>query len=311
MGEPVNPRHLTILADGTLCALYDAGEDVYFRVFDAAGNVYDPTAKRFVAIGSTADDFIESTEITSIGGTGFSAYKAALTLAELHSAGDLKPLLALAFDNAAPADADVTILPPLQFAVQFGRLGEAPVTVHCDVSVKSTEGNIAQLKVWVDRDSQRMEVATAGGTIFTVDAGTDVITSAGHGLSDGDVLLLTTSNALPAGLSAGTPYFVRDKTTDTFKLSATSGGAAIDLTTAGTGVHKWHQPTARLRLREHGADLGTLLFDEEFDASHLIDNVFEKELSNPGFVPDRQYDALAEVSENGNTHSSYTPHVVM
>jgi hypothetical protein len=32
-------------------------------------------------------------------------------------------------------------------------------------------------------------------------------------------------------------YFLRDKTTDTAKLALTVGGAAINLTTAGTGVH--------------------------------------------------------------------------
>mgnify|MGYP003113580698 CR=1 FL=1 len=37
------------------------------------------------------------------------------------------------------------------------------------------------------------------------------------------------------GLTSGTTYFVRDKTTTTIKLAATSGGTAIDLTSQGTG----------------------------------------------------------------------------
>lgn len=74
---------------------------------------------------------------------------------------------------------------------------------------------------------------------FTANAGTDFITSAGHGLSDGDLLKLSTTTTLPAGLAINTAYYVINKTTDTFKLSLTSGGSAIDITNTGTGTHTW------------------------------------------------------------------------
>lgn len=70
---------------------------------------------------------------------------------------------------------------------------------------------------------------------FTANSGTDVITSTAHGLNNGDIVIMRPGD-LPAPLIAGTLYYVRDKTTDTFKLAATSGGAAIDLTTNGTGT---------------------------------------------------------------------------
>ncbi len=38
---------------------------------------------------------------------------------------------------------------------------------------------------------------------------------------------------LPTGLTEGTVYFVVSSATDTFKLSATSGGSAINITTDG------------------------------------------------------------------------------
>lgn len=62
---------------------------------------------------------------------------------------------------------------------------------------------------------------------------TDVITLNGHGFSDGDKVKFSALTG-GAGLSTNTEYFVRDKTTNTFKLAATSGGAAIDFTTAIT-----------------------------------------------------------------------------
>jgi hypothetical protein len=39
---------------------------------------------------------------------------------------------------------------------------------------------------------------------------------------------------VPGGLVEGNVYFVRDATADTFRLAATSGGVALDITSAGT-----------------------------------------------------------------------------
>lgn len=74
--------------------------------------------------------------------------------------------------------------------------------------------------------------------VFTVDSTTDIFTSTGHFLTDTDeVTVGNTGGALPAPLVAGTSYFVRDKTANTFKLAATSGGAAINITSNGTGTN--------------------------------------------------------------------------
>ena len=72
-------------------------------------------------------------------------------------------------------------------------------------------------------------------------ATTDIITSNAHGLSEGDCIWVSNSGgALPAGLSASTNYYVRDVTTNTFKVSATPMGTAVDITGAGTGTHTYN-----------------------------------------------------------------------
>lgn len=78
------------------------------------------------------------------------------------------------------------------------------------------------------------------GQTFTADASTDTITASSHGLSNGDRVLLTSTTALPAGLSANTVYYVINSATNTFKLSATAGGPAINITDAGTGTHTFY-----------------------------------------------------------------------
>lgn len=71
-------------------------------------------------------------------------------------------------------------------------------------------------------------------TDFTALAATDVFTAVGHAFSDTTAVVLTGAS-LPGGFTSGTKYFVRDMTGNTFKLAATSGGAAIDVTSDGVG----------------------------------------------------------------------------
>lgn len=66
--------------------------------------------------------------------------------------------------------------------------------------------------------------------VFTAAAATDLITSTAHGFADGDAVEVESEGGtVPAGLSENTKYYVRDSLANTFKLAATSGGAAIDL----------------------------------------------------------------------------------
>ncbi|MFH1732451.1 MAG: hypothetical protein ABIF82_12490, partial [Planctomycetota bacterium] len=75
----------------------------------------------------------------------------------------------------------------------------------------------------------------------TVNADTDVFTSAAHGLTTGQPLQISTSSALPAGLTASTTYYVRKAGADTFTLHGTNAGAVansgkVTVTDTGTGT---------------------------------------------------------------------------
>ncbi|AFM13477.1 hypothetical protein [Turneriella parva] len=72
-----------------------------------------------------------------------------------------------------------------------------------------------------------------------------IVSLKGHGLEANDKVYLTTTGTLPAGLNAGTPtsnfYYVKAPVTpDSFRLSETIGGAAVNTTSAGSGVHTLH-----------------------------------------------------------------------
>jgi uncharacterized phiE125 gp8 family phage protein len=75
-------------------------------------------------------------------------------------------------------------------------------------------------------------------TPFTVNTTTDTLTAKGHPFANNDpVRLMNSGGALPAGTSDYLDYYAVSVSGDTLKLSLTEGGAAVDITSAGTGTH--------------------------------------------------------------------------
>lgn len=78
-------------------------------------------------------------------------------------------------------------------------------------------------------------IGEADAKAFTVAAATDALTSAAHGYSNGDTVVLRT--LIPgAPLAIATIYHVRDVAANTFKLATTAGGSAINITGDGSGT---------------------------------------------------------------------------
>ena len=65
---------------------------------------------------------------------------------------------------------------------------------------------------------------------MTATASTDKVNSTAHGLANGDVVIFSTLTG-GAGLVVDTPYYVVNKATNDFEVSATRGGTKIDITT--------------------------------------------------------------------------------
>lgn len=73
---------------------------------------------------------------------------------------------------------------------------------------------------------------------FAAPSSTSVLLAPGSAYANGTtvVVFATSGSALPAGLTAGTVYYVVSASGDSFQLSATSGGSAITLTGDGSGI---------------------------------------------------------------------------
>ena len=78
------------------------------------------------------------------------------------------------------------------------------------------------------------DLANTDGPVTFQDSG-DTVTRTNHGYADGDVVSFATITST-TGISTNAPYYVISATTNTFQLSTSPGGAAITLTTDGSGT---------------------------------------------------------------------------
>ena len=87
---------------------------------------------------------------------------------------------------------------------------------------------------------------SALGTFTVTIASPAVFTKTGHGLVAGDEVYFTTTGALPTGLTASTKYYVISTglTTDDFRVSATSGGSAVNTSGSQSGTHSVYRFSA-------------------------------------------------------------------
>lgn len=76
--------------------------------------------------------------------------------------------------------------------------------------------------------------------IYNADPTTDFLSLGSHGFENDDIVQFvnTGGGELPGGLSLLTTYYVLNKTADTFQVSETKGGDAVDITDAGSGENR-------------------------------------------------------------------------
>lgn len=138
---------------------------------------------------------------------------------------------------------------PLRKVTSITYLDSANVSQTLATTVYDVDANelpgivsLAYAQVWPTTYYHPAAVSvnfTAGcATPFTAATDTEIITAAGHPFATGDVVrAMNSGGALPTGLSANTNYYAIGVSGDTLQLSATSGGTAINITTAGTGTN--------------------------------------------------------------------------
>lgn len=86
-----------------------------------------------------------------------------------------------------------------------------------------------------------------------VNVTSNVFSATGHPYQNGDVVTLSTIGSLPAPLVSSRDYWIVERATNSFKLSETAGGTAIDITT--TGSNSILQPQLFVRLDDESEEV--------------------------------------------------------
>ena len=167
---------------------------------------------------------------------------------------------------------------------------------------------------------------TVIGLPIQVNAATDTITSTdglGAVYANGTPITFASGgmlypNNLPSPLAQDTTYYIRDLSGNSFKVAATPGGAAIDLTNVGTGMQSFSNQSVPHGWKFSGIEFaptsGTFLFNEIIVGnghetsplsmpSHFeFDRIWMHDFSEAQNGPIR---GIAENSTNFNIHDSY------
>ncbi len=185
--------------------------------------IYRRTKTNADAWGTSGVDMIEALnnanehELSLIRGRSDNFYPTAWTTSDL-STGTAVPVFDSLFHE----------LNPLRVVYQYA-LDNTPKKAAAllqELQIKET----AMLRFYGTRTYKIFTVTIASPGVFTRKA---------HGLRSGDRVLLSTTGALPTGLSVATWYYVISSGLgeDTFQLSATKDGAAINTSVSQSGTH--------------------------------------------------------------------------
>lgn len=120
----------------------------------------------------------------------------------------------------------------------YGACRGAFYALKSDGSVVTFAGTSDRLYTMNNTDYAWKPVSKVA-TVTISSASPGVVSFTGHPFAANDPVVFSNSGgALPAAITAGTIYFVKTVlTADTFTISATPGGTAINTASAGTGTH--------------------------------------------------------------------------
>ena len=179
-------------------------------------NIYFGTTDYSITIRDKAGRLLYSSLSTSLSGVNFYTQFAVLQA----------QITALQADSFAPGD----IIPTAYSQVKDGFL--LVPTVQTDLIIADYPNLYAKLVTNSGYSLQTFTVTVASPGVFTHTA---------HGFLGGERIRLSTSGTLPTGLNTTTDYFVLYVGPNTFNLSLTQGGAAINTSGTQSGTHSYLQ----------------------------------------------------------------------
>jgi hypothetical protein len=141
----------------------------------------------------------------------------------------------VSLDLPASSQANCSIVPEaVPFVKQFW--GNNIKCQHCHFFLLNGSTDTQVLVRLIKNLAAKTQIGRSSTVTITI-ASPGVVSWTAHGLSNGETVMFETTGALPTGLLPDTLYYVVNKATNTFQLSLTLGGAAINTTGSQSGVH--------------------------------------------------------------------------
>jgi hypothetical protein len=105
--------------------------------------------------------------------------------------------------------------------------------LNAEIEIKETWPDLFDRK-----DAVQVTYRVGHAGLTTATQATDLFNQPNHPFVEGDMVLVYGANEsiLPVGITARQMYHIVEATANTFKLSSTSGGSAIDITSDGSGA---------------------------------------------------------------------------
>lgn len=97
---------------------------------------------------------------------------------------------------------------------------------------------VSNLPIFLPADTAQVPFGDPLSDVTVTSASPGVVTSPGYNPTNGDAVSFsfTTGGSIPTGLTAGTVYYVVSASSDTFSVSATKGGSAINTSSTGSNL---------------------------------------------------------------------------
>ena len=149
------------------------------------------------------------------GGTGY---------LEIKSSGGAT-LASVSFDATTPFDTPNAVT-GIMVALAVPLVGAAIAT-----------GVAATYKIFSGAAAELLSGTVGASYVFTANSTTEILTATGHPFIVGDAVVVSTDTTLPTPLSSAT-YFVISVSGADIQISTTLGGSTVNITDAGTGIHK-------------------------------------------------------------------------
>lgn len=217
---------------GTL-RIQKAGDPAIYREFRVTGTVLDGTGYRKVPVsptitaGSLANNDIVTITFARAGDPGTGVI----------GDGDKGDITVTSSGAVWTIDDQAVTLAKIQDIAMATILGRATagdgVTEQLTAAqARSLIGTLETLTA-----SRTYYVRTVPATVTMTIASPCVVTWTTHGLTTNDPVVFTTTGALPTGVTAGTIYYATVTGSNTFTISSTVGGAAINTSGTQSGTH--------------------------------------------------------------------------